>query len=217
MQPGELLAHPQPNRIRTIGDDAGAGLLHATERAGDARHIGQRTQVTMTACGSYHGAGRINARARHEPLVDRLLQREGRAAKIPDRGETAHQGALGLRAGSEIDVADIRGHQSRERQRGKDGMPMGVDQTRHKDSATAIDHMRTVWRSRVALRHGLDPVALNEQTKTVAQSAEASVEQPEIREQGRPRRLARRRLRIGEFEQAERCSRNAHAGDKPAS
>jgi len=50
----------------------------------------------MTAGGGHHGAGCVNAGAGHEALIDRLLQREGGTADIPDRGEAAHQRVLGL-------------------------------------------------------------------------------------------------------------------------
>ena len=38
-----------------------------------------------------------------QPLVDRLLQGEGRPAQVAHRGEAAQQRALGLALGGEID------------------------------------------------------------------------------------------------------------------
>ena len=81
----------------------------------------------MTAGRGYHGARRINARARNKIRVDRLLQRKGRAAQVTNRRKAAHQRALRLGARGEIDVADIGGHECRERKRRKDRMPMRVD------------------------------------------------------------------------------------------
>jgi len=50
-------------------------------------------------------------------------------------------------------------------------MPVHVDQARHDHSATAINHLRLVRRSRVAIRHGLDLLACNQHTEPVAQAA----------------------------------------------
>ena len=118
-----------------------------------------------------HRAAGIDARPRHEAFVDRLLEREDGTAEIADRGEAAHQRALGLGAGGQKDIADIRGEQARDRQRGEHGMPVRVDQARHNDPAAAIDDARALRRRRACRHDRLDPAALDEQAKPVAQRA----------------------------------------------
>ena len=95
-------------------------------------------------------------------------------------------------------------------------MPVRVDQARHDNPPSAVDHVRVVWRGRVSLGHGLDPTALDEQAEAIAQCVRLAVEQTEIREQNRPRRRGGRRLRAGVSGQSERCDRGAHASDKAA-
>jgi len=66
----------------------------------------------MPAGGGDHRAAWVDARPTGEPVVDRLLEREGRSAEITNRGETAHERAFGLRRRGEKDVADIGGKQA---------------------------------------------------------------------------------------------------------
>ena len=112
----QLLAHAQAHLVRAVCDHRAAGFLHRAQRsAGAARDVLQRAQVAVSAAGRDHRAAGIDARPQHEALVDRLLEREGRTAEIADRGEAAHQRALGLVAGGNEDIADVGGKQARDR------------------------------------------------------------------------------------------------------
>ena len=139
----KLLAHPQAHLIRAVGDIRGALLLEKAERpAGKARQVRERTQVAMPAGGGDHRAAGVDARPRSKPVVDRLLEREGRSSEIANRGEAAHERAFGLRRGGEEDVSDIGGKQARNAEPGKDRVPMRVDQAGHDSPAAAVDDPR---------------------------------------------------------------------------
>jgi hypothetical protein len=102
------------------------------------------------------------------------------------------------------DVADIRGEQTRNRQRGEHRMPVRIDQAWHDDPAAAIDRARALRRSRAPASDGLDPAALDEQAKPFGERARFAVEQQKIREHDRPCRTWRVLCprRVG---QAKRC------------
>ena len=213
----ELFAHAQAHLVRAVGDHRAAGFLHRAQRAaGTPWNVLQRTQVAMAPGGGDHGAARINAGTQHNAFVNRLLERERRTAEIAYGGEAAHQRALGLGARGEKDVADIGGEQARNRQRGEHGVPVGVDQPWHDDPAAAIDRTRAFRRRLAARGDGLDPAALDEEAEPFAHTAGFAVEQQEIREHDRPRRLCRG-LRPGSARQAERRDRRPRAGDEAAS
>ena len=167
----ELFAHPQTNLVRAVGDIGGARLLHEAQwTARTPRQIGQRRIVAVAAGRRDHGAGRIDARPGREPVVDCLLQREGRAAEIPDGGKAAHQRSLGLCARGKEDIAYVRRQQRGDRKRREDRMPMGVDQARHQDAPAAIDHPRAVRRRRIAAGDLLDAIALDKEAKASSQN-----------------------------------------------
>ena len=67
-----------------------------------------------------------------------------RAAEVPHGCEAPHQRPLGLGTSGKKDIAEVCRKQSGYRQRRKDRMPVRVDQTRHHDPSTAIDHLRAV-------------------------------------------------------------------------
>ena len=212
----QLLAHAQANLVRAVGDHRAARFLHRAQRsARTPRDILQRTQVAVAAGGGDHRAARINARPRHDPFVDRLFERERGTAEVANRGEAAHQRALGLGARGQKDIAHIRGEQARYRQRGEHGMPVRIDQARHDDPAAAIDRARALGRRRAPASDRLDPAALDQQAKPFAERARLAVEQQEIREHDWRRRL-RQGLRFRFARQAERSERGAGAGDESA-
>src|SRR5690348_6485547 len=97
-------------------------------------------------------------------------------------------------------------------------MPVRVDQTRHENPSAAIDRLRTIRRGGIAGRDGLDPIALDEQTQSVAQGAGVSVEQPEVCEQDGVRRSCTSRtwLRAGALREPERRDRASNPCDKAA-
>ena len=212
----QLLAHAQANLVRAVCDHRAAGFLHRAQRsARTPRDVLQRTQVAVAPGGGDHGAARINARPGHDPLVDRLFERERGTAEVADRGEATHQRALGLGARCQENEADIRREQARYRQRGEHGMPVRVDQARHDDPAAAINRARVLGRRRAPASDRLDPAALDQQAKPFAERARLAVEQQEIREYNSSRRL-RRGLSLRPARQTERRDRGPRAGDESA-
>ena len=163
----------------------------------------------MAAAAGDHRARRINARADREPLVDRLFEREGRAAEVADRGEAAHQRSLRLGARGKQDVANIAGQERGDREPGEDRVPMGVDHPRHERASAAIDELRAFRRREVVRRDRLDPPALDEKTKAALQGFRPAVEQQEIREDDGAARAGRLGRRAGR--KAKRSERGAHA------
>ena len=67
--------------------------------AEDARQLERLAEVAVTAGDGDHRAGREDARAGDEALVDGALEPERRSAQVADRGEAAHQRVGGLGAG----------------------------------------------------------------------------------------------------------------------
>ncbi len=65
-------------------------------------------------------------------------------------------------------------------------MPVRVDQAGHQHAPAALDDLRTVRRGGIPVGDVHDLVAVDEQTKSVAQTAGSAVEQSEIREHDRP-------------------------------
>jgi len=116
-----------------------------------------------------HAARRIDAGPCHEPFVDRLFQREGRAAEVPDGREAPHQCTLSLGARGKKDVADVCRKQRGYRERCEHRVPVRVDQTRHHDPPAAIDHRRAVRWGQVAGGNLLDTIALDQEVKPSAQ------------------------------------------------
>ena len=61
----------------------------------------------MTAGDGDDGAGRIDARAGDDALVDGALEPERRPAHVANGGEPAQQRVRRLRAGHQVGVADV--------------------------------------------------------------------------------------------------------------
>jgi hypothetical protein len=61
----------------------------------------------MPARDGDHGAGRIDAWAIDDPLVDSALESEHRAAHVANGGEATHERVRSLRGRNEIEVADV--------------------------------------------------------------------------------------------------------------
>src|SRR4051812_38370385 len=87
----ELFARSLANRVGAVGDHASTELLDAARSAETLRQLPELTEVAMPPRDCDDGTRRIDARAYHDPLIDGALQREGRAAHVPDGGEPAHQ------------------------------------------------------------------------------------------------------------------------------
>jgi hypothetical protein len=90
---------------------------------------------------------------------------------------------------------------------------MRIDQTRHHGPPSAIDYLRAVRWYVLAGDDVLDAIALDKQTKSLAQRVRRTVEELEILENDRRRR---RCLRTVCPEQTKRCGGGAHTGDKTA-
>ena len=72
-----MLADAHAHLVRAVGDHAPAELLHAREHAADGpRQIGELPEVAMSTGDRDHRAGRIDARALDEALVDGALETE---------------------------------------------------------------------------------------------------------------------------------------------
>src|SRR5687768_7302350 len=85
-----------------------ADLFHVREHAADRpRQIGELAEISMTARDSDHGAGRIDARALDDALVDGALETECRPADVANGGKAAHQGCGRLVGSYEIVVSDV--------------------------------------------------------------------------------------------------------------
>src|SRR3954469_7312301 len=158
----------------------------------------------MAASSRDQGARWIDTGTCHEPFVDSLLQRKGRAAKIPDGGEAPHQRPLGLGACGKKDVTDVRRKQSVDRDRREDRMPMRIDQARHYDPSATIDHPRAFRRGHVTGGELLDTISLAKEAKPSAQGSGLSIEEQKFPEHDWRRGAGRTRLRAGRGNKPER-------------
>src|SRR5215469_12314762 len=86
--PWNSCSRAHPDLIRAVCDTGTACPLQIAQRTARApRKIGEGAHVSMAAGRRDHGSGGKDARPCHEPFVDRLLQRKGWAADVPDGGE----------------------------------------------------------------------------------------------------------------------------------
>ncbi len=99
-------------------------------------------EIPVPAGDGDHGAGRIDARALDDALVDGALETEHRPAHVANGGEAAHQGVRRfarqqsrlLKPTSPNACAGVAGTSI--------AVPMRVDQARHQRAAAAIDDRR---------------------------------------------------------------------------
>ncbi len=134
----ELLARAQPHLVRTVRDHGGTDLLPAGLGTTDgARQLERLPEVAMTTGDGDYGAGRVDAWAGDDPLVDRPLESECRPAQIANGREPAHERVRGLRACYQIQVADVRGEQNGHARPHQHRVPVHVDQPGHQRAAAA--------------------------------------------------------------------------------
>ena len=168
----ELLAHAHADLVRTVGDHAAADLFHARVRAAeDARHFERLAEVAVTAGDGDDGAGRIDARAGDDALVDGALEPERRPAQVANGGEPAQQRVRRLGAGHQVDVADVPREQRRGRRPHQHRVPVHVDQPGHQRAPAAVDDVgvgEALGRNRV-FRDLLDRVPADENVHGGAQ------------------------------------------------
>jgi hypothetical protein len=168
----------------------------------------------MAAAAGDHGTAWVDARPCDESLVNRLLEGEHGAAEITDGREPPQEGALGLPAGGQMDVADVALQNHGQRQRGEQGMPMRIDEARHHHAAAAIDGLRAIGHRGRARADGLDATALDEHMHPIAQRGGFAVEEAHAGEEGGLCRRGCRRLGPRLRRKAERRDRSRHAGDE---
>ena len=146
-------------------------------------------EVAMPGRLADHGTGRIDARPRHAPLVDRLLQTEDAASHVPDRGHAAHQHVLGITHRVDEGVAGVAGEQGGLRQGRETDVDMRVGQARHEGPPAAVDHRGASGRDRVG-GDLLDQVPLDQHIGVLDALLVHAVEHVHVREQHlRGRRL----------------------------
>src|SRR5262245_44910748 len=94
----------------------------------------------MTTGDGNYGARWIDSRTGNDAFVDGALEAKRRAAKIANSSEPAHQRVLGLVAGHQVEVTDVRRKQLRGSRPHHHRMPVHVDQPRHQRSTTSVDN-----------------------------------------------------------------------------
>jgi len=88
----ELFARTHADLVGAVRHHGAADLLHAGEHAADRpRQIGELAEIPMPAGDSDHGAGRIDARALDDALVDGALETERRPAHVANGGDARRQ------------------------------------------------------------------------------------------------------------------------------
>ena len=138
----------------------------------------------MPARDSDNGAGRVDARALDDALVDGALETEHRPANVANGGEATHQGVGSFVAGQEIVVTDITERLCRGRAY-QHRMPVIVDQAGHQRAAAAIDdrgRRASIDRNRCP-GNCFDQLASNQHVRWFGQRCALAVEYPDIVEQ----------------------------------
>jgi hypothetical protein len=178
----ELLAHPHADLVGAVRHHGAADLLHAGKHAADGpRQVGQLAEIPVPAGDGDHGAGRIDARALDDAIVDGALETEHRPAHVANGGEAAHQRVGRLVAGQEIVVADVT-HRLDRRRPDQHRVPMIVDQAGHQRASAALDEARVrpaIERDGLC-RNRLDPVAAYQDMRRSRQGGAFPIEDPDV-------------------------------------
>ena len=85
----------------------------------------------MAAGDRDHGAGRIDARAGDEALINGLLEPKARPAHVANSGEAPHERIGRFRSREKIVVADVARYGDHRRGADQHRMPVRVDQAGH--------------------------------------------------------------------------------------
>ena len=135
----ELLARPQADRVRAVGDGGGADPLAEGEVAGAGRQLVRQPEVAVAAGLRDEGARGPDPRAGDEPRVDAPLEPEDGPAEVADAREPAHQHVgRGLRRG-DVHEADVAREDVDLRHGREHDVRVRVDQPRHQRPAAAGD------------------------------------------------------------------------------
>jgi hypothetical protein len=148
------------------------------------RHLRAQTKITVPAGLRQHGAGRVDARARHQAFIDGALEREGGPAGVAYGREAAHQRALGFAGCQQIQIAYVGRHGGHLIDGGQHGVPVHVDHARHQQFALAVDDLG-VGHGFGGIQYGRDFVALDQHLHAFARRFGRAIEQPQIGEQYR--------------------------------
>jgi len=110
-----------------------------------------------------------------------------------------------------------RGKQRRYGERGKDRVPVRVNQSRHHDPSAAIDYPRATRWGRIVSTDLRNTISLDEDTKPSPQFVRFSGEEQNIPKHERPRGAFRSRLCELRTKEPKRCERGAHPREETAS
>lgn len=106
--PHELLAGPPEHGVGTVRDGGDAHLLRMARRVpGSVRELVGEPEIAVPRGLGDHRPGGEDARACHDPLVDRPLEGEGRSTDVAHGGEAALQRGRRFLRRPQMDIADV--------------------------------------------------------------------------------------------------------------
>src|SRR5262245_50249663 len=166
-----------------------------TERSAKlARHLEGKSEISMAGGLRNERTGRIDARTNDDPFVDGALKAKHWTAEVSHGCKTPHQRRLSLSCRQQLQIVRIRGHQGHLRRSGHEGVPMCVDETRHKDTPIPCDNAHVSARINCdrSRRYALDGLTCHEDIDGLREIGSFPVENANVLKKCRARFAGRR-------------------------
>src|SRR6516225_11083021 len=154
-----------------------------TERSAKlAWHLEGKSEISMSGGLRNEGTGRVDARTNDDPFVDGALEAKHWAAEVPHRCKTPHQRRLSLSCRQQLQIVRIRGHQGHLRRSRHEGVPMRVDETRHKHTPIPRDnaHLSARINCNRSRRYALDGLTCHEDIDRLRESRSFPIENAHV-------------------------------------